>query len=237
MGVRPSLGHRQPAQSPPPLPHPVNPVVLLSDKSVLVPPSIGFPQRPEHRLGQPSRPSRTGPWWLLPPSSHSSLPLQQDKNVSASRLCTSCSLCLELYDCHLATSFSSARTPPRSHSSEGPSLVTLPKHSPTLPTAWAQQHLVVPTLLSSLWVCCPCPMDWWVQEGRGHPESPGLGPAGCSVSSRRATHQRLSCLPLQLRRGQAYTSLGATRRDHGGSWGRKTQAGLEKQLGAEARRG
>lgn len=37
--------------------------------------------------------------------------------------------------------------------------------------------------------------------------------------------------------GPAYSSLAATRRDHGGSWGRKTQAGLEKQLGAEARRG
>lgn len=168
-GVWSSLGHSRPAQSPPPLPHPVNPVVLLSDKLVLVPPSTGFPQRPARLLVQPSRPSRTWPWWLLPPSCHSLPPLQQDKNVSASRLCTSCSLRSELSDCHLATSFSSARTLLRGHSSEGPSLATLPKRSPTLPAAWP----------SSTWwylLCFPACgfavralMDWRVQEGRAVP--------------------------------------------------------------------
>lgn len=172
MGVWPSLEHSQPAQSPPPLPHLMNPVVLLSDKSVLVPPSTGFPQRPEHRLVQPSRPSRTWPWWLLPPSSHCLLPLQQDKNVSASRLCTSCSLCLELSDCHLATSFSSARTPLRGHSSEGPSLATLPKTIPDTPHCMAQQHLMVPALLSSLWICCLCPNGLAGPGGKGQSRVP-----------------------------------------------------------------
>lgn len=61
-----SLGHSQWAQLPLPLlPHPVNPVVLLSRKSLLVPASTDFPQQPEYLLIsylQPVRPSGTWVW-------------------------------------------------------------------------------------------------------------------------------------------------------------------------------
>lgn len=43
--------------------------------------------------------------------------------------------------------------------------------------------------------------------------------------------------PPQLRRDQVYISLGATERDQMGSQGRKTQAGLEKQLAAGKQEG
>lgn len=84
---------------------------------------------------QPTGPSRTWPCWLLPPSLApkmlAPLPsLPRDKTVFPSRLCPSCSTCVELSDCPLVTSFPSAKTLFEGHSSRMPSLATLSRQFP-----------------------------------------------------------------------------------------------------------
>lgn len=133
------------------------------------------------------RPSGTWPCGFLPPSphcKHARLPAvpATGQDASPSGLCTPCSLGLEFSGHHLATSLPSAKTPFRGHSTEGPSLATLPTQLLSLPTTWPSSTWRY--LVNFLDLLFTAPVDWRLPEIRGAPESPGPEPAGCSASSR-----------------------------------------------------
>ena len=119
------------------------------------------------------------------------------QNVSPSGLRTSCSLCSEFSGHHLATSYPSAKTSFRGHSSGGPSLATLPKQLPDAPPIWPSSTWWYLAYSLACVFAVQCPDGLTVPGDREHTWTPGLDPAGCSVSGRTEQESYapdLSCL-------------------------------------------
>lgn len=157
----PSLGYGQPAQSLLPLPHAVYPAALLSGQFL---PPLAFPkdqtifQVPHCSLRDPPGPGRGGFSRPHPaPNARLSTACSAGRECACPGAAHCLSFVLRAVWPPAATSCWSARPPLGGHSSEGSFLATVPKQLPGASQHVAQQQLMVPGSLLTLWVCCPLP--------------------------------------------------------------------------------
>lgn len=225
----PSLGYGQPAQSLLPLPHAVYPAALLSGQFL---PPLAFPkdqtifQVPHCSLRDPPGPGRGGFSRPHPaPNARLSTACSAGRECACPGAAHCLSFVLRAVWPPAATSCWSARPPLGGHSSEGSFLATVPKQLPGASQHVAQQQLMVPGSLLTLWVCCPLPQRTGSGGGGGGVLPSSQAQCCWAVCGRRVTLQGPSGLLLRLGRGPVCRSL------REGSRGRKPRAALAKQLG------